>query len=108
MIIEVFAKNQFEATHSWPDCNISEVNYLENEHRHIFHITSFKKVTHDNRDTEFIELKHRIQEYLESNFPFKQLGSMSCEMLAQELIEEFKLSRCIVSEDNENGAEVTA
>ena len=34
------------------------------------------------------------------------LESMSCEMLASELLQTFKLSYCSVLEDNENGAEV--
>lgn len=102
--ISVFARNQFEATHNWPDCNVDEVAYLRNEHRHVFHIESHKVVDHDNRDTEFIVLKHRVQELLEEWYPDHKLGSTSCEMLATRLVGALGLSKCMVSEDNENGA----
>ena len=37
-----------------------------------------------------------------------EFGSRSCEMIAEELIVTFNLSRCEVSEDGENGTIVTA
>lgn len=103
----VFARNQFEATHAWPDCPIKEVAFLRDEHRHVFHIESHKIVDHADRDTEFIVLKHRIGEFLEKTYPDHKLGATSCEMLAIQLIGHFGLSMCIVSEDGENGAVVT-
>lgn len=102
----VFCKVFFEATHNWENCDIEEVAYLQNEHRHVFHITAYVEVSHDDRDVEFIVLKHRIEEYLQEFYPTNKLGSMSCEMLAAELIEAFNLSKCIVSEDGENGVEI--
>lgn len=105
--MEVFAHNEFEAVHAWPDCPIEEVNYLRDRHRHVFHIDSYKTVNHDDRDTEFIVLKHRVQEQLEEWYPDRELGSTSCEMLAIRLIGAFGLSKCMVSEDGENGAVVT-
>jgi len=105
-IIEVYAHNEFEATHRWPDCDIEEVSYLKNEHRHIFKINSYKVVDHNNRDIEFIVLKHRVNDWLEKTYPSHKLGHVSCEMLAIQLIKEFGLSMCEVSEDGENGAVV--
>lgn len=101
--MEVFAHNEWEATHAWADCPIEEVAYLRNEHRHVFHIDSFKIVDHDDRDQEFIVLKHRVGEWLDEEYPDKKMGSTSCEMLAIRLIGAFGLSRCMVSEDGENG-----
>lgn len=103
----VFAKVLFEATHNWPNCNIEEVAYLANEHRHIFHITAYVEVNHEDRDVEFIVLKHQIQNFLQERYPDAKLGSTSCETLATILITYFSLSKCIVSEDGENGVEVT-
>lgn len=103
----VFATVHFEATHNWPGCDIEEVAYLKHEHRHIFHITAYKQVDHDDRDIEFIVLKHRIQEYLQEKYPDAKLGSTSCEMLANELVWHFHLDKCIVSEDGENGVEIS-
>lgn len=106
-ITEVYCTVLFEATHNWPECPFEEVSYLRDLHRHIFHIKAYKKVNHDDRDVEFIMLKHSIQLYLRTTYPGKTIGAKSCEMLARELIEEFGLSKCEVSEDNENGAIVT-
>jgi hypothetical protein len=56
-------------------------------------------------------LKNAVLSYLQKNYynptlGFGDLGSMSCEMLAEELARYFDLSYCSVLEDNENGAEV--
>lgn len=109
---EVFCTLQVEGTHNWPGCPFDEVAYLRDPHRHVFHIKAFKRVSHSDRDTEFIILKHEIAKYLTEKYqmPHQQLcvfGARSCEMIAEELIKEFDLSRCEVSEDNENGAIVT-
>lgn len=107
IITEVFCTLQFEATHNWPGCPFEEVKYLRDPHRHVFHIKAYKLVTHSDRDVEFIMLKHMIQNYLNDQYPSHEFGAKSCEMLAHDLIERFELSRCEVSEDNENGAIVT-
>lgn len=103
----VIVRLQFESTHSWPDCDIAEVAFLRLEHRHVFHVTARKTVRHTNRDVEFIVLKRRIQEYC--NFRFcPTMKHLSCEQVALELLNQFDLSQCEVSEDGENGAEVFA
>jgi len=85
---------------------------LRQDHRHMFHMKAYKTVNHDDRDVEFIQLKHEILDYLKKYYDEDKrshyFGSMSCEMLAVELIEEFDLIRCEVNEDNENGAVVWA
>lgn len=112
MRTEVFCTLQIEGTHNWPDCPFDEVDYLSVPHRHVFHIKAYKQVFHDNRDQEFIMLKHMIQQYFTRHYynDDKKLcvfGSRSCEMIARELILTFDLSCCEVSEDNENGARLT-
>jgi hypothetical protein len=112
---EVYCTLEVEGIHNWPGCPFDEVAYLRVPHRHMFHIKAFKLVTHSDRDVEFIMLKRQIKEYLlnayadrDENNPFIcQFGAQSCEMIAQELIDEFGLSRCEVSEDGENGAVLT-
>lgn len=106
---EVYCTLQVEGIHNWPGCPFDEVAYLRYPHRHVFHVKAYKLVTHTDRDTEFIMLKHHIHSYLHSKYfsPLTKLcefGPMSCEMIAQELIDWFQLSACEVSEDNENGA----
>lgn len=114
---EVYCTLQIEGTHNWPTCPFDEVDYLRVAHRHMFHIKAHKVVNHDDRDTEFIMLKHEIESFMWSKFGkdsdselhqnmscLIEFGPMSCEMIARELIKEFKLCRCEVSEDGENGA----
>ena len=114
MKTEVYCTLQVEGTHNWPDCPFDKVDYLRVPHRHVFHIKAYAEVYHDDRDVEFIMLKHEIKDYFVSRGYFKvekslcEFGARSCEMIARELIERFDLSRCEVSEDNENGAIVTA
>lgn len=108
----VFCTLQIEGTHNWPDCPYAEVAYLRDIHRHVFHIKAYKKVTHSDRDVEFIMLKHQVRDYLRRNYwvaktMLCEFGAMSCEMIAKELIEHFDLIACEVNEDNENGAFVS-
>jgi hypothetical protein len=113
---EVFCTLQFDAVHNWPGCPIEEVAYLRDPHRHMFHVKAYKAVNHDDRDVEFIWLKHRISEFIQEEYKADtaygpstlNLGATSCEMLAVKLIEKFELSRCEVNEDDENGAIVVA
>ena len=119
----VFCTVQVEGTHNWPTCPFDEVDYLRVPHRHVFHIKAYKPVTHSDRDVEFIMLKHLIRDYLVNQYGVYarhdevtskgyythcEFGAMSCEMIAEELIEKFDLSKCEVNEDNENGAIVEA
>ena len=93
---------QVEGVHYWPDCNLPEVIFLKDMHRHMFHIEACKQVDHNNRDVEIIMLKRDIGKALgefEGNF-----GDMSCEDIAEELITRFDLMYCKVLEDGENGA----
>lgn len=101
---EVYCTVVFEGIHCWPECPFEEVKYLRDPHRHLFYIKAYKTVHHDDRDVEFIMLKHQIENYMHATYPGGQLGRKSCEMLAEELIRKFDLVACDVSEDNENGA----
>lgn len=114
---EIWCSLQIEGMHNWETCDLQPVEYLKHPHRHIFHIKAFKLVTHSDRDIEFINLKHEINKYLigqywsgwskddtREGYGLCVFGSMSCEMMAAELIEQFNLIRCEVSEDGENGA----
>ena len=109
---EVFCTLQIEGLHHWPECPFEEVAYLKDLHRHLFFVKAYKIVNHDDRDVEFIMLKHEIQKYFQDTYydwrtKTHRFGAMSCEMIGQKLLENFDLSRVEVSEDNENGAIVT-
>jgi len=105
----VYVTLEHEFVHRYVDAP-DEVAYLRNYHRHIAHIKVQVEVFCEDREIEFIMLKHELQEYL-SMFE-KQMDS-SCETLASILLNYMK--RCygenrdmmiIVNEDNENGCEV--
>lgn len=109
---EVYCTLQVEGIHHWPGCPFEEVSYLRDPHRHMFHIKAYKNVTHDDRDVEFIMLKHDVDAFLSTEYWDDDkmclvFGAKSCEMIARELIDRFELSRCEVSEDGENGAILT-
>lgn len=110
-MINIVIKIQIEGLHHWPECPIPEVSYLKDLHRHVFHMTCKKMVTHSDRDIEIIQFKHNILEYLNKkywndNHRCLLFGRMSCEDIAQELYDKFEMNYCEVLEDGENGAEV--
>lgn len=95
----------FEALHCWPDAS----NYLRHPHRHLFHVEGELVVTGDNREVEFIELGRQVKNHISVKFHTSEdalvdLGSTSCEQLAEMIAEQFSLFRCSVFEDSENGA----
>lgn len=109
---KVFCTTTIDGTHNWPDCPYDEVDFLADPHRHMFHVRAVKEVHHDDRDIEFIMLKHKIEAALHDRYYNKrkrthEFGYRSCEMLASELLGIFELCEVTVSEDGENGAIVT-
>lgn len=111
MKTSVFVRLSVEGVHRWAACPFEEVSYLKRSHRHQFGIKCWKEVHHDDRDVEFIMMKHDVIRYLNSRYHSAKLqcldfDKMSCEMIAKELIEHFGLIKCYVDEDGENGAEV--
>lgn len=107
----IIVKLQIDGVHCWPTCPLNDVSFLRDPHRHVFYIECRKAVTHDDRDVEIILFKNDIIEYLKTKYPPLphggiQFGSMSCEMIAKDLLKKFDLVYCSVLEDNENGAEI--
>lgn len=105
----IVIKFQVEGIHSWPDCPIDEVSYLKWPHRHVFHFEAVKQVTHNDRDIEIIQLKHQMElflmtEWMDHTMNCCYFGSLSCEDLAEMMLDRFELVRCSCLEDNENGA----
>lgn len=109
----VIVKLQVEGLHNWPAARevFPEVGFLSDPHRHMFHVEAKKEVFHDDRDVEFIMFKRDIQDYLKQMYykPESRVhlfGSMSCEMIAKEILNQFNCTAVTVWEDLENGAEV--
>ena len=100
----IFITTTFSAVHCWPDCPFDEVVFLQSPHRHLFHVRMEKEVFHDNRDVEFIMFKNKVEDWIKTNYCYKNLGHKSCEMMARQLMEVFDCDLVEVSEDGENGA----
>ena len=99
---------QKEGLHKWPDATQHPgVEFLANEHRHMFHFRVDLEVWHDDREVEFILFKRELAGLYEQGT--LQLDYKSCEMMADELAEYIKLEyprrdfKIEVSEDGENG-----
>lgn len=99
----VIVRTQFEGLHCYPEAP-EEVSYLRNMHRHIFNIEVQIETYHDDRELEFIMVKHRIDECLKD---FE--GRISCEQIAKYICNYLiklygeRRMECKVFEDNENG-----
>lgn len=109
----VIVNTSVDGCHNFPAAReiFPEVGFLADRHRHMFHITLASTVTHSDRDKEFIMLKRDIQQYvLDKYYDMEtrtcEFGAMSCEMLAEELLNEFDAQWVEVWEDRENGAKV--
>lgn len=104
MKTEIIVTCSVEGFHRWPAA-FEDVKFLATYHRHMFHVTAKKEVSHDNREIEIITFKRLVEKYMCEHCTWEH---KSCEMIAKELMMHFGLSSCRVMEDKENGAEVTA
>ncbi len=113
----VVVKTSFEALHCWQNIpSAHKSQFLKYPHRHKFNFELTFRVFHDDRDLEFFELKDLIDRTLIAMYPKQEdellpnLGSMSCEMLAENLLLYFKTLNCVtvkVIEDDENAGIAT-
>lgn len=87
MAIEV--KTQFEGLHCWPDAP-DEVKFLRHTHRHMFHVVLRLPVHHNDRELEFIMVKHELEKFLKERYSWPDapaaLGRMSCEDIAKSIL----------------------
>lgn len=105
----IFITTQAEFLHQYENAP-EEVSYLRYPHRHIAHIEIEVQVFGDDREIEFIMLKHRVEKFLDSLGLTKCTG-VSCEMICRRL-KEFMINeygnhreiKITVSEDGENGS----
>lgn len=102
-------KFQFEGFHRWKDAP-EEVAFLKQMHRHIFHVSCYISVTHDDRELEYFMVLKKIKTLI---LPFMELSEevSSCEQKAaficSGLINEYGVDRDYevqVHEDGENGS----
>jgi hypothetical protein len=116
MKMMVFCTLEREKVHKWDGAaKFEEVKYLASLHRHVFHFRVEVEVSDDDREIEFIMLKHKLEAIVDA-WGY-EVGS--CEMMARSLMthlrkwyaHESQFSdihsrhfRVEVSEDGENGA----
>jgi hypothetical protein len=105
--VQVVLKTDFIAVHCWPGCDIGTVSFLKYPHRHNFYVVMKFPVTHNDRDIEFLSKKQEVDTFIKNRYSYTDLGPMSCEDIAEQLLDKFGASFVSVYEDNENGAEVT-
>ena len=107
----IIIRGSYEFCHRYKDAP-AEVAYLRALHRHVFNYEVELEVYHDDRELEFIMVKHDIDDYLtrrEENW----LDTTSCEQMAKciglYLQTKHGFERYLsvsVFEDNENGAKI--
>ena len=104
----VYVTLQKEFIHQYKDAP-EEVAYLRYPHRHIAHIMVQIEVYNNDREIEFIMLKHKLEEHLN----LTDLTNNSCETIADEILSfvqsEYDVNRdieIVVSEDGENGCKL--
>lgn len=106
-MMQVVVSSTFTCLHHWPKAT-EPVEYLKHPHRHVFHVTTWVEVKHEDRDVEIIQLKQNICDFCKLHFG-ADAGSRSCEQMALEikdaLSQRYHVTRIRVLEDNENGAE---
>jgi hypothetical protein len=104
----VWTTVQLPGLHHWPDAPARRA-YLRNTHRHLFGVTVYIAVAHDNRAVEFHDLQDEVRAWWGPGVP--DHGARSCETLARDLADAlaqqgFTVAAVDVSEDGESGATV--
>ena len=112
----VFCRTKFEGVHCYPNAP-DEVSYLRTPHRHVFGVEVEISVYDNEREVEFIMLKHKVNEWIRKHLNgvgVWEMETLSCEQVASQLVRYLDAQYCsldkerqiIVSidEDNENGA----
>jgi hypothetical protein len=86
------------------------VDFLKNRHRHIFTIKCGYKVDNLNREKEIFIQRNIIKKYLIDTYGQPcEFENMSCEMIAEKIIEYEKNNEmiwCEVWEENTGGAKI--
>lgn len=112
----VWCTTTFEGWHCWGDAP-DQYAYLRDSHRHLFHFRAEVQVSSDDRQIEFIELKHRVEQVILDgrivSRDFTMPTEHSCEAMARFVLGYLvglyptQFVEVTVSEDGENGATVT-
>ena len=100
-------RTEFEGYHYYPNAGTidSRIQFLENEHRHMFKVEVKISVEHLDRELEFFLVKWALQEFIKGG----DQNHKSCEMIATDILENHLLPKygeryyeIVVSEDGES------
>ena len=107
MNIFVNTYNVIEGFHHW-DGATGKFAYLAQRHRHLFVIRTSIPVSNGNREVEINEKQAEIEKYLNQKYGKPcEFNGMSCEHIAEDLMNYFQLQECQVLEDGYGGATLT-
>lgn len=100
---------EIEGFHNYPNAP-TQVEFLSYNHRHTFIVKCGYSVTDLNREKEIFICRDLVKEYLNEAYGIPcKFNSMSCEMIAKEIL-EFSIDDgmvwCSVWEENTGGAKV--
>jgi hypothetical protein len=101
-------RTEFEGFHFYPNAGSIDprIQFLENEHRHMFKVEVKISVTHLDRELEFFLVKWALQEFIKDG----KMNHKSCEMIATDILEKHLIPvygsdryyEIVVSEDGES------
>jgi len=95
--------------HKWVNAP-EQVKFLSHKHRHNFRFRLGYKVIDPDRQIEIFMEEEIVQYYLTECYgSILEFDSMSCEMIAEDILQHFQDEGCIwveVFEDNRGGARV--
>lgn len=100
-------RTEFEGFHHYPNAGSIDprIQFLENEHRHMFKVEVKISVTHLDRELEFFLVKWALNEFIQGG----NQNHKSCEMIASDILENHLLPKygeryyeIVVSEDGES------
>ena len=100
-------RTEFEGFHFYPNAGTIDprIQFLENEHRHMFKVEVKISVEHLDRELEFFLVKWALQDFIKSG----NQNHKSCEMIATDILENHLLPKygeryyeVVVSEDGES------
>lgn len=97
---------RFEGFHCYPGAP-EEVKFLENVHRHLFHVTVWIEQSHNFRDLEYFIFKRRVEAlWKQASFMLEASCEQMADTLGRTIGYEFpgRRIKVRVSEDGENGA----
>jgi hypothetical protein len=109
-MINTFIKvrTEFEGFHRYPQAGSinPKIQFLENEHRHIFKVEVKISVTHLDRELEFFLVKWALQDFIKSG----DQSHKSCEMIGTDILNNHLIPtyggnryyEIVVSEDGES------